>query len=204
MANSAKGTNRDKQGKSFVESQNRGPNFTAQEVFVSNNQPDPVPVNAFIDHNGNMTYLQLDPAGALPTTTVSGTPFTAHNVLLIANQVKDSFVRGCFVQLDVDDDEIVTYNKPDFKVTSFAETRVKLELIIDEGLGSEDIIELGYGALSDIQINDKQRIVNNFAEVPAGSTTAELRLMIKAYEDGNQADDVDCSISINKVPVNTP
>jgi hypothetical protein len=38
MTQTAKGTNRDKQGKSFVESPSRGSNYTAQEVVVSNKQ----------------------------------------------------------------------------------------------------------------------------------------------------------------------
>jgi hypothetical protein len=36
---SKQGTNRDKQGKSFVESVRRGPNFSAQEVFIGNYTP---------------------------------------------------------------------------------------------------------------------------------------------------------------------
>jgi hypothetical protein len=36
MTQSASGTNRDKQGKSFVESPSRGANYSAQEVVVTN------------------------------------------------------------------------------------------------------------------------------------------------------------------------
>jgi hypothetical protein len=45
LVQTASGTNRDKQGKSFVDSPQRGENYTAQEVFVGNTQNDPIPVD---------------------------------------------------------------------------------------------------------------------------------------------------------------
>ena len=173
------------------------------EGDVLNNTKNAIAAFVFKDHEGNAVYPTLNPDGTIPTSSQSGKPFAKHEVLLIAGQTKDLAVKACSVALEVDGDEIVRYTSPDFKMTSFSEARARLELIIDEGEVSESILILGYGAVADVFINDKQRITNNFADVPAASLTAELRLMVTPYEDGNQADDIDCSISINKVPVQT-
>jgi hypothetical protein len=58
MTQTAKGTNRDKQGKSFVESPSRGSNYTAQEVVVSNKQSIPVTTLGVIWDTLQVTFPQ--------------------------------------------------------------------------------------------------------------------------------------------------
>ena len=174
------------------------------EGDVLNNTKNALAAFVFKDHEGNAVFPTLNPDGTIPTSSQSGKPFAEHKIFLVASQVKDVATKAVFKDLEVDGDEIVRYTKPDFKMTSYSEARARLELVVDEGEVSESIILLGFGAVADVFINDKQRIVNNFADVPAGALTAQLRLMVTAYEDGPQADDIDCSISINKLPVQTP
>lgn len=174
------------------------------EGDVLNNTVNALAAAVFKDHEGNAIFPTLNPDGTLPVSSDAGKPFASSEVFEVVSQTKDTEAKACSVALDVDADEALTYTRPDFKITSYAEHRVRLELIVDEGLGGEAITVLGYGATADAFINDKQRIVNNFATVPAAATTAELRLMAIPYEDGNQADDLDCSISINKLPPQTP
>lgn len=45
MVQTASGTTRDRQHKSFVESPSRGEKLTAQEVYVGNSHSDPIPVD---------------------------------------------------------------------------------------------------------------------------------------------------------------
>lgn len=69
MVQSASGTNRDKQGKSFVESPARGPNYSAQEVFVSNKNSDPIPVDPTTRGVSKSEYNEVS-AVALQTLVV--------------------------------------------------------------------------------------------------------------------------------------
>ena len=132
----------------------------------------------------------LNPDGTLPTSTNSGKPFAAHTQWLVASQTQDQEDVALSIALEVDGDEAVRYTRPDFKASSFSEAKIVMDLIVDEGLAGEAITELGYGLTSDALMNDKQRIVNNFIDVPAGATTAALRLKVTPYESGNQADDI--------------
>lgn len=56
MVTTAKGTNRDKQGKSFVESPLRGEKWTAQEVVIANDSSMPISVT----NTGNELFEQAN------------------------------------------------------------------------------------------------------------------------------------------------
>lgn len=159
---------------------------------------------AYKDHEGNAVFPTLNPDGTLPTSTNSGKPFAASTQWLIASQTKDLEEVALNIALEVDADEAVRYTRPDFKASSFSEAKIVMDLIVDATLGTETITELGYGLTSDAMHDAKQRIINNFVDVPAGATTAALRLRVTPYESGNQADDILLSASINKLPVQTP
>lgn len=65
----ASGTNRDKQGKSFVDSPTRGDNYTAQEVYVGNQSSDPIPVEVTSSGETQAEYSELL-VSALSTQTL--------------------------------------------------------------------------------------------------------------------------------------
>jgi hypothetical protein len=174
------------------------------EGDILNNTKQALAAFVFKDHEGNAVFPTLNPDGTIPTSSQSGKPFAAHVQHLIASQTQDIEAVALSIDLEVDGDEVVRYTKPDFKASSFSECKIVMDLIVDEGLGSEAITELGYGLTSDAFTNDKQKITNNFVDVPVAATTAKLRLKVTPYESGNQADDVLLSASINKIPVQTP
>lgn len=174
------------------------------EGDVLNNTKNAIAAFAFKDHEGNAVFPALAPNGAIPVTSQVGTPFAKSVQWLVASQTQNTEATALNIPLDVDADEDVRYSNPDFKASSFSEAKIVMRLIVDAGLGTEEITELGYGLTSDVMNNDKQRIVNNFVDVPAGATTAALQLRVTPYESGNQADDILLSASINKIPVQTP
>lgn len=154
---------------------------------------------SFKDKDGNVILPQLNEEGAIVVAQDAGTTLRAVGKLLEGSQAQDTQAKVIGIALSVDPANAIMYTKQNFMASCYAEVEYEMQLIVDEGLGGEAITSLGYGLTSDVNANVKGALMIDKFEVPAGATTAELRLMATPYENGNQLDDIRAWMSVNEI-----
>ena len=207
LAKTAKGTNRDKQGKSFVDSPTRK-DFTAQETIVSNLNNNPLPVALFSNFDNDqlleeiqeLRKIMLSQSNSKAIENGLGNDYTAKVNKYSALKVFEQGIP------DIDDPSIL------LPITSFLKnTNGSTDMRVNASLLSPTDFSVEADPKTDIYINtlsflisDQNAILSNFGNINELTNGCQLILSTQEIGESVLADELKTNFSFVRLCIDTP